>query len=206
MVSRFRRGARRRSHPRTQQARDRPTAGRTVAFSAATVAISLGGTVVFPLAFLRSFAYAGVAVVSSPASARCGAAGPPRRARASREQGDFGGSASGSDEHGFWYRQATRVMRRPVPPRSPSSPARRARHCRSCRSRRVYPTTESCHPTSRPEDERGAAGGLRTREAATVAVVAGIASAASPEELTQYATASQLSPVWLGSMPLTAPT
>ena len=38
------------------------TAGRTVAFSALTVAASLCALLVFPLAFLRSFAYAGVAV------------------------------------------------------------------------------------------------------------------------------------------------
>ena len=39
------------------------TAGRTVAFSALTVAVSLLALIVFPLYFLRSFAYAGVAVV-----------------------------------------------------------------------------------------------------------------------------------------------
>ena len=39
------------------------TAGRTVAFSGLTVAVSLGALLVFPLAFLRSFAYAGIAVV-----------------------------------------------------------------------------------------------------------------------------------------------
>jgi putative drug exporter of the RND superfamily len=38
------------------------TAGRTVAFSAATVAISLASLLVFKQAFLRSFAFAGVAV------------------------------------------------------------------------------------------------------------------------------------------------
>ncbi len=39
------------------------TAGRTVAFSAVTVALSLAALVVFPMYFLRSFAYAGVGVV-----------------------------------------------------------------------------------------------------------------------------------------------
>ncbi len=39
------------------------TAGRTVAFSALTVAVSLSALLVFPLFFLRSFAYAGVGVV-----------------------------------------------------------------------------------------------------------------------------------------------
>jgi RND superfamily putative drug exporter len=40
------------------------TAGRTVVFSALTVAASLAALLVFPLAFLRSFAYAGIAVVA----------------------------------------------------------------------------------------------------------------------------------------------
>ncbi|WP_434587348.1 MMPL family transporter [Streptomyces sp. A5-4] len=40
------------------------TAGRTVAFSAATVAAALGSLLVFPQYFLRSFGYAGVGVVA----------------------------------------------------------------------------------------------------------------------------------------------
>ena len=40
------------------------TAGRTVLFSAITVAISLASLLVFPLYYLRSFAYAGIAVVA----------------------------------------------------------------------------------------------------------------------------------------------
>ena len=39
------------------------TAGRTIAFSGVTVAISLGTLLVFPLTFLRSFAWAGLGVV-----------------------------------------------------------------------------------------------------------------------------------------------
>lgn len=39
------------------------TAGRTVVFSAATVAVSLGALFLFPLGFLRSFAFVGVSVV-----------------------------------------------------------------------------------------------------------------------------------------------
>ncbi|ANW21331.1 MMPL family transporter [Streptomyces clavuligerus] len=39
------------------------TAGRTVLFSAATVAVSLAAMMVFPLYFLRSLAYAGISVV-----------------------------------------------------------------------------------------------------------------------------------------------
>ncbi|MGB3443629.1 MAG: MMPL family transporter [Actinophytocola sp.] len=39
------------------------TAGRTIVFSALTVAVALGALVLFPLYFLRSFAYAGIGVV-----------------------------------------------------------------------------------------------------------------------------------------------
>src|SRR5437588_2556887 len=45
------------------------TAGRTVLFSALTVAISLSALLLFPLAFLRSFAYAGISVVALAAVA-----------------------------------------------------------------------------------------------------------------------------------------
>ena len=63
------------------------TAGRTVAFSALTVAASLCALLVFPLSFLRSFAYAGVAVailagicavVVLPARWPCSATGSTR--------------------------------------------------------------------------------------------------------------------------------
>src|SRR5450755_2383241 len=40
------------------------TAGRTVLFSSATIAVALSSLLVFPLYFLRSFAYAGIAVVA----------------------------------------------------------------------------------------------------------------------------------------------
>jgi RND superfamily putative drug exporter len=87
-----------------------------VAFSALTVAISLAALLVFPLAFLRSFAYAGigvsllagaVAVVCLPALlAILG-----RRVNAlrlwRREAKPVG--------TGVWHRIATLVMRRPVP-------------------------------------------------------------------------------------------
>ena len=93
------------------------TAGKTVLISALTVAVSLAALLVFPLYFLRSFAYAGVAVVllalagsllSLPAllavlghrvnSLRIG------RRRVAR-----------ADHEGAWHRIAMFVMRRPVP-------------------------------------------------------------------------------------------
>ena len=45
-------------------ARTVATAGRTIVFSAATVAAALAALLVFPLYFLRSFAYAGIGVVA----------------------------------------------------------------------------------------------------------------------------------------------
>ena len=45
------------------------TAGRTVLFSALTVALSMATMVLFPMYFLKSFAYAGIAVVGFAAGA-----------------------------------------------------------------------------------------------------------------------------------------
>ena len=45
------------------------SAGRTVLFSATTVALSMAVLVLFPIPFLRSFAYAGVATVAFAAAA-----------------------------------------------------------------------------------------------------------------------------------------
>ena len=59
------------------------TAGRTVAFSAITVAISLSALLIFPLYFLRSFAYGGIGVARRRHGDLGGvAAGAARRARA----------------------------------------------------------------------------------------------------------------------------
>ena len=92
------------------------TAGRTVAFSAATVAVSLAALLVFPIAYLRSFAYAGVAVVLLAAvgavlvlPALLAVLGPRvERGRLWRRPAERTGD-------GFWHAQAIRVMRRPVP-------------------------------------------------------------------------------------------
>jgi RND superfamily putative drug exporter len=62
VVSRYREELREGHEPRTAVVRTVRTAGRTIAFSALTVAAALCATLVFPIAFLRSFAYAGVAV------------------------------------------------------------------------------------------------------------------------------------------------
>ncbi|WEB45108.1 MMPL family transporter [Streptomyces yunnanensis] len=106
------------------------TAGRTVLFSALTVALSLSALLVFPLYFLRSFAYAGVAVVTLAAfaalvvlPAALGLLGPRIDAldvrrlfrRGPRPGGDQGMGAAPAAENGaFWQRLASAVMRRPV--------------------------------------------------------------------------------------------
>ena len=92
------------------------TAGRTVAFSGVTVALSLIALVIFPLAFLRSFAYAGVAVVMLAAVASTvflpallAVLGPRVDKLSLRRKREV------SPEAGFWHRVATTVMRRPIP-------------------------------------------------------------------------------------------
>ncbi|WP_438484829.1 MMPL family transporter [Streptomyces sp. S186] len=110
------------------------TAGRTVLFSALTVALSLSALLLFPLYFLRSFAYAGVAVVALSALAalvvlpavlgllgpridawdvrRLFRRGPQPGAADDTLAGPAAGTATATG--GFWHRLATAVMRRPV--------------------------------------------------------------------------------------------
>jgi len=92
------------------------TAGRTVAFSALTVAVSLSALLIFPLYFLRSFAYAGIGVilvallaslVSLPAL--LAVLGP----RVDRWQ-IFRRRPPAPVGEGRWYRIAQAVMRRPL--------------------------------------------------------------------------------------------
>ena len=65
MVSRFREQlAAGRRRPRRRRGTRSRTAGRTITFSAATVAAALAALLVFPQYFLRSFAYAGIGVVA----------------------------------------------------------------------------------------------------------------------------------------------
>lgn len=95
------------------------TAGRTVIFSGLTVASSLVALLVFQFAFLRSFAYAGVAVVGL---AVVGAVvvlpailvllGHRVNALAVRRPKV---TPPGEDTDGVWHRIAMTVMRRPVP-------------------------------------------------------------------------------------------
>jgi putative drug exporter of the RND superfamily len=91
------------------------TAGRTVLFSAGTVMVSLAAMLVFPLAFLRSFGYAGIAVVALAAlgavvvlPALLAVLGPRvEKLRVRRLRTNM--------STGAWHRIAMMVMRRPIP-------------------------------------------------------------------------------------------
>ncbi|MEV4949713.1 MMPL family transporter [Streptomyces sp. NPDC053755] len=136
VVRRFREELASGADPRTAVGTTLRTAGRTVLFSALTVAVSLAAMLVFPQYFLRSFAYAGIAVVLLAAAAalillpaalmllgervnaldlrrlfRRGAA--ERAGAAVRTDGGPGGRAgAGRGPGAGWGRTAALVMRR----------------------------------------------------------------------------------------------
>jgi uncharacterized membrane protein YdfJ with MMPL/SSD domain len=97
------------------------TAGRTVAFSAVTVAAAFASLLVFPLPFLRSMAIGGIIVAPLAGAVsllllpalfvllgeRINALAPARWQRAAAR-------AARLEEHGGWYRYAHWVMRRPA--------------------------------------------------------------------------------------------
>jgi RND superfamily putative drug exporter len=102
------------------------TAGRTVAFSATTVALSMAVLVLFPMHFLKSFAYAGVATVTFAAAAaivvtpaalvlvgdRLDALDVRRLARRALGRAE---PQPMPVEQRFWYRSASCVMHKAVP-------------------------------------------------------------------------------------------
>ncbi len=102
------------------------TSGRTVLFSAITVALSMSATVAFPMYFLKSFAYAGVATVAFVATAsivitpaaivlmgpRLDALDVRRLLRRIVRRPD---PVRKSVEELFWYRSSKFVMRRWAP-------------------------------------------------------------------------------------------
>ncbi len=108
-------------------ARSLATAGRTVLFSAITVLLSLGSLLVFPLFFLRSFAYAGMsavffaligALVVLPAMLavlgdRVNSLDMRRPLRWFLGLGSTPPRVKSIDE-GAWHRIATTVMKRPI--------------------------------------------------------------------------------------------
>jgi putative drug exporter of the RND superfamily len=117
VVSRFREELGHGHDTRTAVVRTVRTAGRTVIFSAVTVAISLAAMLVFPITFLKSFAYAGIAVALMAAvgavvvlPALLAVLGPRVNKWAL-----FHRSAAPAVGEGIWHRIATVVMKRPLP-------------------------------------------------------------------------------------------
>lgn len=92
------------------------TAGRTVIFSAVTVAVSLSALLIFPLYFLRSFAYAGIAVVAI-ACAGSVILLPALLAGIGHRIDKLSviKHKTRNDEEGLWHRLAVTVMKRPWP-------------------------------------------------------------------------------------------
>lgn len=102
------------------------TAGRTVMFSATTVALALVGMVLFPMYFLKSFAYAGIAVVAFAAMAAVVVA-PAAIVLLGNRLDAFDVRRLGRRmlgrtepparpvEQSFWYRTAKLVMRQSIP-------------------------------------------------------------------------------------------
>ena len=116
MVTRFREELRAGRTVEGAVVRTVETAGRTVAFSGLTVAVSLSALLVFPLYFLRSFAYAGIAVVlvaSAVSVLSLAALFAVLGERVNRLQ--LWHRPPPEEGTGFWHRVATSVMKRPLP-------------------------------------------------------------------------------------------
>ncbi|MFI1104367.1 MMPL family transporter [Streptomyces melanogenes] len=93
------------------------TAGRTVAFSASTVAAALAALLVFPQYFLRSFGFAGVGVVAIAAVSALFVM-PPLLVvlgrRVNKGQLPWAKTANATTRVSIWARLARTVMRRPA--------------------------------------------------------------------------------------------
>jgi RND superfamily putative drug exporter len=116
VVSRFREELHRGLTPHDAVVQTVKTAGRTVAFSGITVALSLSALLIFPLTFLRSFAYAGVAVVLLAALAAVVFLPALLAVLGHRvDKLAIWRRKQRTEGEGFWHRMAMTVMRRPVP-------------------------------------------------------------------------------------------
>ena len=113
IVSRYREELAKGASTRVATARTMQTAGRTVAFSAATVMVSMLALLVFPQAYLRSFAYAGVAVVGLAGVAAVIVLPAILVVLGPRVEKGRLFKHREANHDGFWFRQARRVMRHP---------------------------------------------------------------------------------------------
>ncbi len=116
MVSRFREQLAAGDDVKSAVARTTATAGRTILFSATTVAVALTALLVFPQYFLRSFAYAGIGVALIAALATVFVMPALLSLLGTRvNAGRLPWAASGrGDASRFWERIAGGVTRRPV--------------------------------------------------------------------------------------------
>jgi RND superfamily putative drug exporter len=122
MVSRYREESAQRGYGAQALTRTLQTAGRTVLFSALTIAAAVASLMVFPQSFLYSMGIAGAIVAVTAATlaltvlpailtvlgARVNALAPKRLQRAAEREAQ-------PAERGFWYRLSHLVMRRPAP-------------------------------------------------------------------------------------------
>ncbi|MGI8678128.1 MAG: MMPL family transporter [Jatrophihabitans sp.] len=90
------------------------TAGRTIVFSSAIVAVALSAMLIFPLYFLRSFAYAGIGVVLIALAAALITLPALLATLGTKVAKGRRGNAGASLESPTWRRIATAVMRRPL--------------------------------------------------------------------------------------------
>jgi RND superfamily putative drug exporter len=116
VVARYREELRAGHDPRVAVTRTVRSAGRTVAFSAATVAASLSAALVFPFTFLRSMAYAGI-VVSLMAGVFSLVVLPAILMVLGHRVNSLTlwRRSVSPPEEGVWHRIAMLVMRRPLP-------------------------------------------------------------------------------------------
>lgn len=117
IVTRFREELAKGKDVETAVAVTMATAGRTVAFSGVTVAVAISSLVLFPVMFLRSMAYGGVAAVAIAMVAALTAL-PALLAvlghRVNNLRLPFLKRRKPAADHGAWYRLAHSVMRRPL--------------------------------------------------------------------------------------------
>jgi putative drug exporter of the RND superfamily len=191
IVSRYREELGAGLSPRDAVVRTVETAGKTVAFSAFVVAASLVALLVFPLYFLRSFAYSGIsvvliaavgAVVSLPALlAVLGTRVNTLSLRRRRAR---------TDGNGFWHRLAQGVMRRPVPVAVGTIAILLALGAPFLRVNFGLPTATSLPSSaeSRRVSEQLAAG-FETNSAESFAIVAPTVDTADTAAIAAYATA-----------------
>ncbi|KRV47679.1 transporter [Wenjunlia vitaminophila] len=116
IISRYREELRRGVATEQAIATSMRTAGRTVLFSAVTVAFALSGLLVFPFYFLRSFAYAGIPTALLAATAALTVLPALLMVLGPRiDKLRVGKRRPKPEGSGFWHRLAMTVMRHPVP-------------------------------------------------------------------------------------------